>query len=418
MSLRSRLRSLGPCLVTGASDDDPSGIATYSQAGAQFGFGLLWCALLTYPLMAAVQEICDRTALATKKSLGELAREQFGPVWRGIIWLLVLILVAANTMNIAADLVAIAAGVNLLGGGPIWIWALGSGLGILILVVSGNYPIVSKVFKYLCLALLSYLAVIFFINVRWREVAIHAVVPHIEFTKEYLALLIAVLGTTISPYLFFWQSAYRVEEMEHEDIPALNDEGVDLAAAEEKSTRFDVFFGMGFSNLVMFAVVLATASAFLGKNVTINSAADAARALQPVAGGYAKILFALGFIGSGILAVPVLAGAGAAATAGLAGKKYGFAERAKNAPLFYTMVALGMSIGTGLTLLHTNPIRLLILVAELNGVAAVPFLVLVMVISSNRRVMGDYTNKKVAITLGWLTVTIMTVASIGLFMTI
>lgn len=418
LSLRHRLKSLGPGLVTGSSDDDPSGIATYSQAGAQSGFNLLWTALLTYPLMAAVQEICDRTALATKKSLGELARDRFGTFWKIVISVLIFVLIAANTLNIAADLVAIGAGINLLGGGPIWLWAIIAGGVITGVTISGTYQIVSQVFKYLCAALLAYLIVPFFIHVKWADVAIHTIVPHLEFNKTYLALMIAVLGTTISPYLFFWQSAYRVEDMKENDRAPLAEDTPKQVKQEVADDRFDVFFGMAFSNVVMFAIILATASAFIGKHVTINSASDAASALKPVAGHFATLLFAIGFIGSGFLAIPVLAGSGASAAAGLAGKAYGFGKSARKAPLFYILVLVGMVIGTLLTLLNVNPIRLLVLVAELNGVAAVPFLVLVMVISSSRTIMGDYVNGRLALLLGWGTVLLMVAATVGLFLTI
>lgn len=418
MQLRKYLKSLGPGLVTGASDDDPSGVATYSQAGAQAGLGLLWTAFLTYPLMTAIQEICDRTAMATKKSLGELARERFHPFWRTVVGILMLVLLVANTLNIAADLVAIGAGVNLLGGGPIWLWAIASGLIITVVAISGSYLVVSRVFKYLCAALLTYLFVIFFIDVHWRDVLVNSFVPHVELSKSYLALLIAVLGTTISPYLFFWQSAYRVEEMEEMGIAPMAEETPEEIGEEESMEKFDVFFGMGFSNLVMFAIMLATASVFGHHGLTINSAADAAAALKPVAGRWASLLFAVGFIGSGFLAVPVLAGSGAAAASGLMNRRYGFGQKAADAPLFYGLVLLGMAAGTALTLVHVNPIRLLVFVAELNGVAAVPFLLIVMIVSSSREIMGDYRNGKFATTLGWLTVALMSVASVGLFLTL
>ena len=310
-------RALGPGLITGASDDDPSGVATYAQAGARFGFGMLWASLLTFPLMAAVQEICDRTALATGQSLGGLIARRFTHRWRIAIGALIIVLCGANALNIAADLVAIGEGMHLLNAGPTTLWAVIAGLTILGLLVKFSYQVIARVFRLLCLALLSYVGVLFAVHLDWPTVLAHTVIPHIQFTKGYLTLLIAVLGTTISPYLFFWQTTNRVDEMREEDIGGAS--AVPLrrrlrSAAKSKLrlSRFDVFFGMAFSNFVMFAIIAATA-ATLGANgpVDISSAAEAATALRPVAGHLASMLFALGFIGSGMLAVPVLAGAGA-----------------------------------------------------------------------------------------------------------
>lgn len=420
-SFRENLRRIGPGIVTGASDDDPSGIATYSQAGAQFRYGMLWLALLTFPLMAAVQEICDRTALATGKSLGTIASDHF-PRWARVVTaVLVAALLIANALNIAADLVAIGAGINLIWGGPISIYSLLAGLVIVAVVMSGSFKAVSLIFKLLCLALLTYLAVLFFINVHWKEVLGSTLVPHITFSKDYLALMVAVLGTTISPYLFFWQSSYRVEEMQDEGS---TDEAVPLVERlpeeqrhEERIARTDVIGGMAFSNVVMFAVILATASVLGGKGLTINSAADAASALKPVAGHSASLLFALGFVGSGFLAIPVLAGSGAAGLAGLLHRDFGFSAKTKQAPVFYGLVGLGIVGGMVLTLLHVNPIRLLIFVALVNGLAAAPFLILVMVIARREDIMGAARNGRWANILGWTTVAVMGMAAVALIAT-
>ena len=230
------MRALGPGLVTGASDDDPSGVATYSQAGAQFGLGLLWVSLLTLPLMAGVQEICDRTALATGRGLGELATEKFRARARPILVVLLVALIVANALNISADLVAVGSGMNLLHAGPTWVWALVAGVLITGLVIVGSFVQIARIFKLICLALFSYFAVMFSVHVNWGQVGLHTVVPHLEVSnKDYLALLVAVLGTTISPYLFFWQSAHRLEELRAE--PEGGDRAVPLkhrAAADAK----------------------------------------------------------------------------------------------------------------------------------------------------------------------------------------
>ena len=417
--LRRTWEILGPGLVTGASDDDPSGIATYAQAGAQYKFGLLWTALVTLPLMMAIQEICDRTALATGKTLGELARVRFNRWSKACIGTLIVALVVANTLNIAADLVAIGSGMHLLHAGPSWFWALIAGAAITALLLMGGFTKIQLVFKLLCLSLLSYVVVLFVAHEPWGSVGLNTLVPHVTWTKSYLTLLVGVLGTTISPYLFFWQTADRVEEMRAEDgggEPIPLDRRTTLGAkGKERSSRFDVFTGMSLSNLVMFAVITATASTLGAHGDTdITSAAQAAGALKPVAGSLASTLFALGFIGSGMLAVPVLAGAGSVGLAGLLGRAWGLSLSLREAPLFYTLLAVGTLGGTALTLTSINPISLLVLVAIVNGIAAAPFLIVVMIISRNRELMGASRNRALAAILGWGTVALMTVAAIAM----
>jgi len=415
---------MGPGLVTGASDDDPSGIATYSQAGAQYGLSLLWVALITLPLMAGVQEICDRTAMATGVGLGELAVKRFRRVGRGIVGVLLVSLLIANAMNIAADLVAIGSGMNLLRLGPTWLWALASGILITALLVVGSFGRIALLFKVLCAALLAYVAVAVMVTHAWGTVFTHTFVPRIHFNGAYLALLVAVLGTTISPYLFFWQGAHRLEEMRDEPeggaevLPLKNQVSKARARRKQRTSRLDVFTGMTFSNVVMFAIILATSETLHAHGRTnVDSAAQAAQALRPFAGQFASILFATGFIGSGLLAVPVLAGSGSVGMAGLLGKRWGFSRSVRKAPIFYGLVVLGTVGGMALSLLHVNPIKLLVLVAVINGIAAGPFLIFVLIISSNRRIMGEYVNGKLAGTLGWATTVLMIAATVALFAT-
>jgi len=415
---------MGPGLVTGASDDDPSGIATYSQAGAQYGLSLLWVALITLPLMAGVQEICDRTAMATGVGLGELAVKRFRRVGRGIVGVLLVSLLIANAMNIAADLVAIGSGMNLLRLGPTWLWALASGILITALLVVGSFGRIALLFKVLCAALLAYVAVAVMVTHAWGTVFTHTFVPRIHFNGAYLALLVAVLGTTISPYLFFWQGAHRLEEMRDEPeggaevLPLKNQVSKARARRKQRTSRLDVFTGMTFSNVVMFAIILATSETLHAHGRTnVDSAAQAAQALRPFAGQFASILFATGFIGSGLLAVPVLAGSGSVGMAGLLGKRWGFSRSVRKAPIFYGLVVLGTVGGMALSLLHVNPIKLLVLVAVINGIAAGPFLIFVLIISSNRRIMGEYVNGKLAGTLGWATTLLMIAATVALFAT-
>jgi len=420
-SLSGYLRALGPGLVTGASDDDPSGIATYAQAGSSFGFAFLWTALLTFPLMAGVQEICDRTALATGKGLGQLATEKLSRRGKRIVIGLVGLLIVANALNIAADLVAVGSGMHLLHAGPATLWALVAGVAISALLVTESFEIIARIFKLLCLSLLTYVAMLFVVNLKWGSVAHSMFVPHLSVGSSYIALLVAVLGTTISPYLFFWQSLNRIEEMRAEraggnKAQPLRKRDRVSALRKARRSRFDVVSGMAFSNLVMFAIICTTA-ATIGKHGkhNIQSAADAATALKPIAGRFASTLFALGFVGAGMLAIPVLAGAGSAGMAGLLGKAKGFSHSPRNAPTFYGLVLLGTLGGTALSLVGVNPIKLLVIVAVINGVAAAPFLVIVMLISNDRKLMGEYVNGKLARATGWGTTALMTLAAIVLF---
>lgn len=422
-SWKQYLKSLGPGVVTGASDDDPSGIATYAQAGAQFGLGLLWTALITLPLMAAVQEICDRTALATGIGLGELALKQFNRFGKYVLGVLIAALIVANTLNISADLVAIGSGMELLHAGPTWIWALIAGALVTLLLALGSFDRIAMVFKLLCVALLSYFLVVALVTHDWLKVLTYTIIPHVTLNRAYIAILVAVLGTTISPYLFFWQSAYRIEDMRTDSdggnqVLPLPLRSFGRARRKLATSRADVFAGMTFSNLVMFAIILSTSETLHAHNKTnIDSAAQAAASLAPFAGHFASTIFALGFIGSGLLAVPILAASGASGMAGLLGKPWGFSKSVRKAPVFYALVATGTLGGTVFSLLKVNPIKLLVLVAAINGVAAAPFLVVVMLISGNRRIMGGNTNDRLAKTLGWFTTALMAAAAVAFFAT-
>ena len=365
-----------------------------------------------------MQEICDRTALATGRGLGELAVRKF-PRWRPVLWTLLGALILANLLNITADVVAIGAGMNLLHLGPTIVWALIAGILITALIIAGSFETIARVFKLLCLALLTYVVVVFFAHPSWSQVLSHTLIPHVAFTKDYMLLFVAVLGTTISPYLFFWQNAHRIEELR--DEPEGGDDAIpigDLPAREalrkERTSRGDVFIGMTFSNVVMFAIIVSTAATIGAKgNVTITTAAQAAQALKLVAGGISEALFAFGFIGSGMLAVPVLAGAGSAGMAGLLHKEWGFSRSPREAPVFYGLVVLGTLGGTLVTLTSVDPVKLLVYAALINGLLATPFLVLVMLISDDHTTMGDYSNGGLARILGWATTLLMAVSAVA-----
>ncbi len=418
------LRVLGPGLVTGAADDDPSGVATYSQAGATFGNGLLWTVPLSLPLMMAVQEICDRMALATGDSLGALIRRRFR---RGVgiaIGVLIVALIAANCLNLAADLNAIGQGMQLLHAGPAWIWSIVAGIAILVTVVVGSFELIGKIFKWLCLVLLVYIGVLFATHVNWGSVASGLAGFQLQLSPAYLGLAVGVLGTTVSPYMFFWQSAQRVEELREEkrggdEAPALDERPAREAHRRLRNGRVDVFTGMIFSVLIMFAIIASSAATLGAHHKTVSSAAEAAKALEPIAGNFASVLFALGFIGSGMLAVPVLAAAGAAGLSALMNKNWGLEEGPRKAPLFYVLLGVGMIGGTILAVVSTDPIGLLVLSAIVNGIAAGPFLIVLMLISRDKNIMGEYRNGKLAATLGWLTTVLMCIAGIyGIWFTI
>ena len=409
------LSVLGPGMVTGAADDDPSGVATYAQAGATFQNGLLWTVPVTLPLMMAAQEICDRMVLATGDSLGKLIREKFTHRWQILIGILLALLVIANVLNGGADLMAIGQGMQLLHAGPAALWSAVAGIGITLAVVFGSFATIGKIFKWLCLVLLVYVVVLVVAHLNWADVFLGLVGGHFRLSPAYLGLVVAVLGTSISPYMFFWQSAQRVEELREEGLggkkaPRLDARSAAKAKQKLKNARVDVFTGMTFSVIIMFAIMAATAATLGAHHKTVSSAAQAAQALAPVAGSYASIIFAIGFIGSGVLAVPVLAASGAAGMAGLLGKDWGFDRKVRRAPLFYGILGFGIILGTLLSIVSSNPIQLLVLSAVVNGIAAGPFLVIIMLIARDKSIMGPYVNGRLANTMGWIVTVVMCVA--------
>jgi len=417
-------RALGPGLVTGAADDDPSGVATYAQAGATYQYGLLWTVPLTLPLMMAAQEITDRTVLVTGNSLGRLIRQKFTRGWRAVIGALLVALVVANILNIGADLVAIGEGMQMLHVGPAPLWSAVAGVAIVVALIFGSFRLIGRVFKWLCLVLLVYLAVLVVADVNWAEVARGLVGAGLQGTPAYLGLVVAVLGTSISPYMLFWQSAQRVEQLREEDLggdraPSLHERSAADAHRTQVDARIDVFTGMAFSVVIMFAIIVATAATLGAKHTTVTSAAEAAQALEPVAGNLAGAIFAIGFIGSGVLAVPVLAASGAAGMAGLLQREWGFDRSVRKARVFYSILAGGVVLGTVLSVSTANPIHLLVLSAVVNGIAAGPFLLILMLISRDRQIMGEHTNGRLAATMGWLVTTVMCVAgAYGIWFTI
>jgi Mn2+/Fe2+ NRAMP family transporter len=414
-SLARVVRILGPGLTTGAADDDPSAIATYAQAGALYSHAALWTIPITLPLMMAVQEISDRTALTTGDSLGRLIRRRFPWGVQIIVGVMLAGMLIANVLNIGADLMAIGQGMELLGAGPDHLWSALAGIGIMVMLITSSSKTISQIFKWLCLTLLAYIAVMFVTRVDWSSVAAGLTGQQFRFDQNYLGIIVAIFGTSISPYLFFWQSADRVEELRAEDTPGrttmpLKERGRAGAKGKLRSSRIDVFTGMGFSQLIVFCIVVATGATLGQHGSQIKSAADAAKALEPIAGSASTLLFAAGFIGSGVLAIPVLAGSASMGFAALLDRNWGFDRNPRKAPAFYTLVVVGTIAGVLLSLFYPDPFSLLVFVAVVNGIAAAPFVIVLMLISGNRTIMGQHRNGKLATTLGWIAAAVMAVA--------
>ncbi|MCL5784245.1 MAG: Nramp family divalent metal transporter [Patescibacteria group bacterium] len=403
--------NLGPGLTTGASDDDPSGIATYSQTGAQFGFQLLWLAPLTFPLMAIVQEMCARIGLVTGQGLAGNIRDHF-PKW--ILYLSTILLLIANTLNIGADLGAMAKATQLLFpninfGLLVFIFTAFS-LGLQIFTPYEKY---AKYLKWLALILLSYVLSAFMVNINWGHLLSHAVIPAITFSKNQIILVCAILGTTISPYLFFWQTSQEVEE----DIKKGKDTlELRKGCSDEdvKKMRIDVWSGMFLSNLVMFFIIAACAATLYSHGITnITTAADAAAALRPIAGDYTYLLFTLGIIGTGLLAVPVLAGAASYCLSESLGWQYGLHHQLKEANAFYGVIIISMAVGLALNFIGLDAIKTLIYSAVVNGLIAPVILALIVLLSSSKKLMGDRINHPAISFLGWIITGLMAAAGIG-----
>jgi Mn2+/Fe2+ NRAMP family transporter len=406
---------LGPGLITGASDDDPSGIATYAQAGAAFGFALSWTLLLTYPLMCAIQMISAEIGRVTGKGIAANMRRLYPPY---LLYALVGLLVLANVINIGADLGAMGAALRLMLPGPQTPYVAGFAALIVVLEVFMQYASYASVLRWLTLSLFAYVATVFVVGVPWGTVALHLVVPHIEWTGAYFTIVVAVFGTTISPYLFFWQASEEVEEVK--DDPAA-EPIIDAPAdgpRELKRIRLDTIVGMAASNLVALFIVLTTAATLNAHGVTnIETSADAAKALRPIAGEFAFAVFALGVVGTGLLAVPVLAGSAAYALGETLGWRTGLAERPGRAPAFYGAITAAVVVGALLNVSPLDPIKALIFSAVVNGVVAVPIMVMIMLMASQRRIMGEFALRPWLKGLGWIATVVMAAAAAGMFAT-
>ncbi len=408
---------LGPGLTTGAADDDPSGIATYSQMGAQRGFGLIWLSVFSFPLMGIVQEMCARIGLATGVGLAANIRRHYS---KKILYFCTALLLFANVFNIGADLGAMAKATQLMF--PlisfaflIFVFAVVS----LLLQIFLSYRGYAKYLKYLTFILFAYVISAFSVEINWAEVVQHAVIPTFNFTKNEIILICAALGTTISPYLFFWQSSQEVEEQ------ILQGETTEISRRENtsprdiKKMRIDVWSGMFLSNLVMFFIIATCAATLYTNGITnIATAADAALALRPFAGDFAFTLFALGILGTGLLAIPVLAGSASYAISESFGWKTGLYRKLKQATAFYGVIILAMILGIILNFVGLDPIKALIYAAVLNGIISPVMLFFIVRLSGNGNVMGNFKTKKVGNFLGWATFVLISLVGIGAIISI
>lgn len=407
------LEKLGPGLITGAADDDPSGIATYSQAGAAFGFDILWTILLTYPLMVAIQIISARIGRVSGHGLATNLRRHY-PV--SLLYGTVLLLLVANTINIAADLSAMGAAVNLVVGGPARLYTVGLAVLSLGLQVFIPYKAYVRVLKWLTLALFAYVGVVFAVKIPWATVAIRSVLPHLSWSSIYLTTVVAMFGTTISPYLFFWQASEEVEDLRADAGQHALKKAPWQAAVNLRRIGSDTRIGMAFSNVIAFFIILTTATTLHAHNVTdIQTSAQAASALKPIAGQFAFLLFSLGIVGTGLLALPVLAGSAAYAMAGAFRWKNSLELDPRLAKRFYAIIVLATVVGLAFGFTSIDPIKALFWSAVINGVTAVPIMVLMMKMAVREDVMGKFIVSGSLRFVGWLATGVMGIAVAGMF---
>ncbi len=412
--LRRMLETLGPGLITGAADDDPSGISTYSVAGAAYGYTTLWIALLTFPLMTAVQLMCARLGMVTGQGLAAAVRNNY-PRW--VLWGACSILVVANFINIGADLGGMAEATELVTGIRPLLWIPVYALLIFALLVWTSYKQIARIFKWITLVLFAYVLASFYAHVDWKQALLVTLVPHLEWSRGFLAVLVGILGTTISPYLFFWQAAEEVEEERAKGRTKLK-QRKGSTKEELRDARTDTVLGMFFSNFIMYFIILTTGATLHAHGQTdITTARQAAEALRPLAGNGAYLLFTLGLIGTGMLGVPVLVGSCAYAVSEAAQWRGSMSDRPKKARAFYGLMAVAMALGFALNYVGLNAVKMLFWSAVINGLLAPPLILLVILLTSSRKVMGEHVNSPVLRYLGWATFAVMTAAAAGMLIT-
>jgi NRAMP (natural resistance-associated macrophage protein)-like metal ion transporter len=403
--LRRFLKILGPGLITGASDDDPSGIVTYSQAGAAFGLRLLWMSLFTFPLMAAIQGMCARIGIVTSQGLTHTLKKYYPPV---ILWAMLIFSVPAIILNIGADIAGMGAVTNLLFPKiPSFVFSLIFTIIMMVTIIVFPYQKIAGILKWLCLSMFLYLVVPFIVHVNWKQVFISTLIPHIELNKDFIEMVVAILGTTISPYLFFWQATMEAEDVEHQKKQVVVDKRIlqNMAA--------DVNTGMFASNLVMLFIILTTGVVLYNSGLhQIDTVEQAAKALAPLAGKFSYICFALGVIGTGFLAIPVLTGSLSYIVAESFGWEEGLDKKFNEARAFYIVIILSLVIGLLINIMGISPMRALIYTAILYGVTSPVMIAVVLHIGNNKKIMNNFTNSRFSNILGGITFIVMTVATI------
>ena len=412
---KSFLARLGPGLITGAADDDPSGIGTYSQVGAQFGYGLSWTLLFSLPFMTVIQNVAAQIGSVTGRGIAANLRRHYP---RPLLWSAVSLLLLANIINLGADLSAMGAVMQLLLGGNVLAYTIGFGVLCVLLEVLLSYQLYASILKFTTVSLFAYVAVVLSVHVPWGEALQWLLIPHIEWTAAFAAGFVAILGTTISPYLFFWQAAQEIEEERRTHSKPLY-VAPRAAGPEMKRIRQDTLIGMVFSNLIAIFIVFAAAATLHVQGVTtIQTASQAAEALRPVAGRFAFLLFAIGIIGTGLLAVPVLAGSAAYAVSEMLGRPASLDAKPQKARLFYATIAATTLAGALLQYAGINPVRALYWSAVINGVLAAPLMAVMMMIAMNGRVMGHLTLSRWNVLLGWAATAVMVTATVVFFVTL
>ncbi len=416
------LRILGPGLITGAADDDPSGIATYSQTGAQFGFGQLWTAFYQIPLLVAVQECCARIGSVTGKGLAGVIKQHYS---RNVLTAMVGLVVVANTINIGADLGAVAAASQLVVNGPLWMYTVFVAGLVVTLEVLVSYRSYAKVLKWLALALLAYPATTFMVAEPWGRILYATFVPHVEFSFAFLFIVTGVFGTTISPYMFFWQASEEVEEEISLGLATGAEGPPELPKNFIGNMRIDNSIGMVSAELAQWFIIITTGTVLFSHGITnIATAADAAKALEPLvhsfpnSGQLARDLFAVGVIGLGLLAIPVLAGSAAYALAEAFDWREGLSRKFMEARGFYGVIIVSTGVGLLLNFIGINPIKALVFTAVFNGIAAVPLLFMIARINANREILGAYRGGILSRSLVWVTFGVMAICALGLFATL
>lgn len=411
--IKKFFRELGPGFITGASDDDPAGIATYSITGAMFGFAQLWLAVFSVPLMIAIQEMCGRIGLVTGKGLASVMKKHYS---QKLLSVCILLLLFANTVNLGADLGAMAAAAQLLIPLPFTVLLIGMTVLILVLEIFVSYKVYAKYLKFLCLSLLAYIASLFFVKLNWGDVLYATFVPHFSFSKIYLFNIVAFLGTTISPYLFFWQASEEVEdEVLHHKLRRMGSGVPHVTPMDLSRLRKDTAIGMFFSQIVAWAIVVVTGATLYNAGIhTITSATEAAEALRPFAGDSAFLLFALGIIGTGFLVVPILSGSVSYAIAETFSWKEGLYLKLRKAHGFYGVITIATLVGLLINFVGINPFSALYYSAVVNGIVAVPLLIIIMLIANNKQILGSRTNGPVLNALGLLTIIVMGVSAVAL----